>query len=317
MADWLDARGLVSPRLRWFVEYACRDDYGTSLAGTSAWAALFYFCSRVASPGDDAQPLITWPEGNGRLVRHFAASAGQRLRTGMAVADVRVGKGGADVVAIDVAADRLVGYRASHVILATPRFMSRRLIAHYRDVGPGTVPAREYGSWMVANLFLRERPRLGRGSFPMCWDNVLYESPSLGYVVATHQTELDRGPTILTYYYPLVEDDAAAARARLLEIGRDEWATIAMEDLRSAHPDIDSLVDRVDVMRWGHAMVRPAPGSIWRLGVDEAPLSLHGRVHFAHTDMSGVALFEEALHHGVRAAEAVLSGGIGRQEHRT
>ena len=32
-----------------------------------------------------------------------------------------------------------------------------------------------------------------------------------------------------------------------------------------------------------------------------------GRVHFAHTDLSGLALFEEAHDHGVRAAEEVLT----------
>jgi hypothetical protein len=30
-------------------------------------------------------------------------------------------------------------------------------------------------------------------------------------------------------------------------------------------------------------------------------------VHFAHSDLSGIALFEEAFYHGVRAAEEVLS----------
>jgi hypothetical protein len=30
-----------------------------------------------------------------------------------------------------------------------------------------------------------------------------------------------------------------------------------------------------------------------------------GRVHFAHTDLSGYSVFEEAMYHGVRAAAAV------------
>ena len=51
IAEWMNQRGLTSPRLRWWVEYACRDDYGMTLEQTSAWAGLFYFCSRVATPG--------------------------------------------------------------------------------------------------------------------------------------------------------------------------------------------------------------------------------------------------------------------------
>ena len=32
-----------------------------------------------------------------------------------------------------------------------------------------------------------------------------------------------------------------------------------------------------------------------------------GPIHFANTDLSGVALFEEAFDHGLRAAEEILS----------
>jgi hypothetical protein len=30
-------------------------------------------------------------------------------------------------------------------------------------------------------------------------------------------------------------------------------------------------------------------------------------IHFAHSELSGMALFEEAFYHGVRAAEEVLA----------
>ena len=73
MSDWLDERGFTSPRLRWLVEYGCRDDYGATPDDVSAWAGLFYFASRRKSPGAEPQPLLTWPEGNGRLVAHLAA----------------------------------------------------------------------------------------------------------------------------------------------------------------------------------------------------------------------------------------------------
>jgi len=32
-----------------------------------------------------------------------------------------------------------------------------------------------------------------------------------------------------------------------------------------------------------------------------------GHEHFAHSDLSGVALFEEAFYHGLRAAEEILA----------
>lgn len=309
MAEWMLARGFNSERLRWLVDYGCRDDYGLTVEQASAWAGLFYFASRMKGPGADAQPLITWPEGNGRLVRHLYEKTRARVRLGLAVADVRPSqslKEGVEVVAVGRDGGRGVGFRAGHVVFAAPQFMTRYLIKAYREGAcPPHVSEFEYGAWMVANLFLEDRPRGGYG-FPLAWDNVLYESPSLGYVVATHQSGLDRGPTVFTYYYPLTDADPRAARTRLLSAGRDEWAEVALADLSRAHSDIRTLTRRLDVMRWGHAMIRPRVGFQWggaRLRAQQ-PL---GPIHFAHTDLSGVALFEEAFDHGLRAAEEILS----------
>ena len=65
--------------------------------------------------------------------------------------------------------------------------------------------------------------------------------------------------------------------------------------------------ERVDVMRWGHAMIRPRPGFIWGQARLTAARPYRG-IHFANTDLSGVALFEEAFYHGLRAADEVLAG---------
>ena len=56
----------------------------------------------------------------------------------------------------------------------------------------------------------------------------------------------------------------------------------------------------------GHAMVRPRPGVVW--GPARARVLAHrGRVQFAHSDASGLSLFEEAQYRGVAAAERALS----------
>lgn len=296
MREWLDVHRFHSPRLRWLVDYACRDDYGLRLDDTSAWAGIFYFASRVAGPGKTSQPLITWPDGNGRLVKHLAR--GQRIETGWLVTSVTPREEGADVVALSRDGRSLRGIHAKQVIVAAPHFIAARLTQQAPQ--PFT-----YGSWLVANLTLRDRPKQADG-FPLSWDNVLYESPSLGYVVATHQQGIDYGPTVLTYYYALCDRDPRRARERLLSAGRDEWAEVVLADLSRAHPDIRELTERLDVMRWGHAMVRPTPGLRASLAKAREPL---GSIHFAHSDQSGVALFEEALHHGVRAAEEVIRAG--------
>jgi hypothetical protein len=57
-------------------------------------------------------------------------------------------------------------------------------------------------------------------------------------------------------------------------------------------------------MRWGHAMISPRPNFIWN-GVCEKAMQPYRNIHFAHTDLSGIALFEEAFFHGLRAANEV------------
>jgi phytoene dehydrogenase-like protein len=310
MAEWMRSKGFDSARLRWLVDYACRDDYGLTSEQASAWAGLFYFASRMRGPGAEAQALITWPEGNGRLVRHLYEKARARVRLGLAVADIRPStlskERGVEVVAVTREGQSAVGLRAGHVVFAAPQFMTRYLIKSYREGAcPAHVSEFEYGAWMVANLFLEDRPRVAYG-FPLAWDNVIYESPSLGYVVATHQRGLDRGPTVFTYYYPLTDADPRVARTRLLSAGREEWAEVALADLSRAHADVRTLTRRLDVMRWGHAMIRPRVGFQWG-GARLKAQQPFGPIHFAHTDLSGVPLFEEAFDHGLRAAEEVLA----------
>ena len=285
MREWMDTRGFTSPRLRWFVEYATRDDYGTLLGDTSAWAGIFYYASR------DDRPSITWPEGNGRAVQYLSRFA--PARTGWLVTNIAPN---GDVLAIR--GDEAIGIHAKHVIFAGPQFVAKHVIPTRETSDDFT-----YGSWMVANLALRDRPQ--SHGFPLAWDNVLYDSPSLGYVVNTHQQGIDRGPTVLTYYYALAGSDERRERERLLSTGRDDWAEVALADLSRAHPELRSLTERLDVMRWGHAMIRPRPGFVWSHARRHAA-DPHGAIHFANTDLSALALFEEALWHGVRAAEEVL-----------
>ena len=72
MDAWMRARGFDSPRLRWLVDYGCRDDYALSIDQASAWAGLFYFVSRMGADSQSAE-LITWPDGNGRVARGWSA----------------------------------------------------------------------------------------------------------------------------------------------------------------------------------------------------------------------------------------------------
>ncbi len=335
MAEWLRQHGWTSPRLHWLVDYSCRDDYGLTAEQTSAWAGVLYFAARLRGPGTEHQPLMTWPEGNGRIVEHLASQAGARLKTGIAVARISgtppsgdvsnqpqgasprlrqtqpeasalrlMRNDGLEVLAFDTASEQPVGFRTKSVIFAAPQFLAPRLIDGFAERTGRSAEQFEYGSWLVANVHLSRRPR--ESSFPLSWDNVIHDSRSLGYVVATHQSGNDHGPTVLTWYHPLCDDNVKAARQQLLKAKWADLADVVLTDLELPHPEIRSLVTRLDVFRWGHAMIRPRPGFITSRQRREAALP-DGRIHFANTDLSGIALFEEAFDHGLRAADEVLA----------
>lgn len=321
MAEWLRQHGWTSTRLHWLVDYSCRDDYGLTAEQTSAWAGVLYFAARLKEPGADHQPLMTWPQGNDRIVEHLATQVGARLKAGVAVTQIRrspsrqrlgaaeddspiSGEIGYDVLAFDTASEQPIGFRAKRVIFAVPQFLAPRLIEGFAGRTGRRTEQFEYGSWLVANVHLSRRPR--ESSFPLSWDNVIHDSRSLGYVVATHQSGNDHGPTVLTWYHPLCDDDAKAARKQLLEATWSDLAEVVLTDLERPHPEIRELVTRLDVFRWGHAMIRPRPGFITSRQRREAAQP-DGRIHFANTDLSGIALFEEAFDHGLRAADEVLS----------
>jgi hypothetical protein len=315
MADWMEQRRFDSPFVRWEIEYACRDDYGTTSDETSAWAGLFYFASRIRNPGESPQPLLTWPEGNGRLVHFLAKQLGDRVRTGMLVTAIRPLKtqpatdaaplsDGVEIVARSAADGKLRGWRARHAIFAGPQFVARHVIEDYDRERGDAARQFSYAPWLVANLHLRDRP--AETSFPVAWDNVIRDGQGLGYVVATHQSGRDHGPTVLTYYRPLSEFTPVEGRELLESLDWHASADSVLRDLEVAHPDLRALIVRLDVMHWGHAMIRPIPG--FRFGAARRRCGAEfGDIHFANTDLSGIALFEEAFAHGCRAAREIAA----------
>jgi glycine/D-amino acid oxidase-like deaminating enzyme len=291
--DFLNSRGLSSPALHWYVNYACRDDYGSNYGDVSAWAGLHYFASRNL---EDAA-VLTWPEGNGWIVRRLREKLASHIRPGSLVFRVVDG----EVDCYDVQEKTSTTIRADRIIFACPTFLAKYLME--RSDG---IDAFEYAPWMVANLTLDAFPQQRTGA-PIAWDNVIYDSDSLGYVVATHQSlRVRQQETVLTYYYPLAGSSPRSERERLLMTDWKAWTDFILADLSKPHPEIRELVRSIDIMRWGHAMVRPRPGFIW--GEDRQRFaSLSGRVHFAHSDLSGFSIFEEAQYRGIIAAQWVLA----------
>jgi glycine/D-amino acid oxidase-like deaminating enzyme len=288
MSAWLDREGLDSPWLRWMVDYACRDDYGALSADVSAWAGLHYFAARDT---EDQGPL-TWPEGNGWIVRRLLERLGPRVLTDQLT--YRIERHGRDWHVLTPA----TRWTAEIVIVAAPLLVAARIVE-----GAPSVDV-TYSPWFVANVTLDRSP--GERGPGAAWDNVIFDSRSLGYVVATHQHLRQHLPrTVWTCYWALAYQAPAAARRWLLAQSWPALRDQVLGDLARAHPDIGDGVARVDILRLGHAMVRPTPGFLGSPA--RRAFQAHAdRLLYAHSDLSGLPLFEEAQYHGVRAAEQAL-----------
>lgn len=310
-ASWLASEGLDAPALRWYLDYCCRDDYGASSAQVSAWAGLHYFASRHGfhAPGDgedEREGVLTWPEGNGWLATRLAAPLGDRLHSGCVALRLHEGR---DAVELDLWNDRarrLERWIAPQLVLALPLFAALRLFDSPPPALAAAVGAMRHAPWLVANLHC-ERPPIDRGGAPPAWDNVIYggSSAALGYVDAMHQSLRPHpGPTVFTAYRALGGGDASqavAARRSLLDDSAQTWAARVLADLAIAHPDLPRHVRQIDLMRYGHAMSIPLPGLRGHAAL-QALAETGGRLHFAHADLSGYSVFEEAFFHGTRAA---------------
>ena len=287
--DWLRAQGIDSRLVNWYMNYCCRDDYGALASETSAWAGIHYFASREL---EERGPL-TWPEGNGWIVRRLLERVGGFVRSGEMVHHIAPLGRGYRVLSGDTE------YQAEFLIFAAPTFLAPYLIE-------GFAPLREfeYSPWLTANLTLDHLPE--SYAKDATWDNVVMDSPTLGYVDATHQTlRTHTERTVWTFYWALADGTASQNRQVLLEKDWNYWKDAILHDLERVHPDIRRSVSRIDIMRMGHAMARPRPGAVFS-SERQKLRALAGRLLFANSDLSGFSIFEEAQFRGVHAAEEVL-----------
>ena len=138
---------------------------------------------------------------------------------------------------------------ADRVIFAAPTF-SRLISSKARR-------RRRIRLFALAHRESDARASAGRDA----WDNVIYDSPALGYVVATHmslRSFVDR--SVWTFYWALAHRLRPRCGSCCSKRIGAYWREAILKDLARAHPDIRDRVSRIDIMRIGHAMARPVPG---------------------------------------------------------
>ncbi len=306
MKQWLQQSGFTSPYLHWYINYCTRDDFGTTYEVASAWAGIHYFAGRKGKGANaEYHDVLTWPQGNGWLVEKLQTGIEDKFQTGSVAVRVNTTEAGVEVDYYNTATHQLQKIQAKQCILAVPQFVAARLLndtARLQTVQQNLA----YAPWMVANFSIQNLPE--RSGAPLSWDNVLYDSPSLGYVRATQELlQQNVSRENLTYYLPLTSTDPATERMQAQKRTHEEWVTMLITDLEKVHPGIENTIDEIDIMIWGHAMAQPKPGMMHGPVRQQLAASIKDSIHFAHTDLAGISIFEEAFYQGLSAAKKVVA----------
>jgi hypothetical protein len=306
--QFLANHNFKSPYLRWYVNYCCADDYGSGLEETSAWAMVHYFASRkgvAANASSDS--VLTWPEGNYWLIQHLKKTFEDKIQSKTIVYKVEHNDSGVEVLCYDAEKNISKKILCRKVIMATPQFINQRIVTNKREIDYAHF---QYAPWMVANLTVKSTFGERRGE-QLCWDNVIYGSDSLGYVNAMHQqVQIQGNEKVITYYKPLLGSNVSQLRKSAYEKTYDNWRTLIINDLKIPHPEIEKNVREMNLWIWGHGMIKPSKEFIWSANRVNAFTPIDDKIYFAHADLSGISIFEEAFYQGHKSAKALLGHNL-------
>lgn len=309
-AQWLRQQGWTSPLLTALVRHRCRERYGTEPAMLSAWAGILAFAGQRSWLANDSQaPGVArdclWSEGTGHLVARMAQDFRAAIHTSHSVLALRPDDGAVLVDVHDHARGVSRRWRAGAVVVALPQTVARRLgpVPGPVSGGHGTFG---YTPWAVAVVTTSRAPA-GAGA-ALAGSNAVLGRDGIGYRLAPPTAT--GHPQVLLWDVPLSHLAPDAARALMASRDLAGWQAEVRAELLAIHPELDGAITRIDLWRWGQAMVRPAPGFLTdpaRLAAERGAPPLFA----AHSDVSGLSSFAEAHYRGVMAAEAAL-GHLGQ-----
>jgi len=297
---------LDSSVVRWYLNYCVLDDYGMGLETVSAWAGLHYFCSRRPVDDYDEHKILTWPEGNGWILDKLQSSIKDHIEMNQAVLSIKTESKNSVLTSVyNFESKNVTEIECEKLVFSAPQFLLPYLMKDSKS--KFGVTADDYYSWLVANVTVRmTREQLNE----LHWDNVQFQSNSLGYVHARHQSlrsHIDT-KTVLTLYWPLFDKSMTASevRKKIANMKWQDWAPRVEAEFESMHPGIASSIEKMDIKIYGHAMIGPRVGRMKQV-LSQSTKSISDNIYYAHTDNSGMSLFEEAHYWGLKTAKDILA----------
>ena len=286
------------------------DGYGPSNWGAVSedTAALLAIAELQSFAGENRQDLRhTWPGGIGALSKKLAdtleAKFNDRMLTTATTVAVSPQKNEVHITYMHSGQLKTVAAKA--VIMATPKFITRRLVEGLAPAQSEAMHEIHYIPYAVVNLIF-DKQVFNKGYDTWCPGNKFTDFIVADWVVR-NQPGYQPKFNILSCYTPLPEDDRGYL---LTEPSSRKIAQAVLRDFQKLLPGSDVDPVEVHIFRRGHPMYMSTPGLFTKV----QPLVRHpmDRVFFANTDSQGpessTAEAIAAAHRVVKEVEQRLAG---------
>jgi oxygen-dependent protoporphyrinogen oxidase len=232
--------------------------------------------------------------GSSMLTEAIASELGARVVTGAkATAVTRTAAG----VTVDyVHRGRSVRVEAAHAVVATPAYVTHRLVRGLPEALETALRAIPYGPYVVVSLLTKERGR-------QPWDGAYaIGTPGAAFNMVFNLANVVRdGETRRPGGSLMVYSGGPRLAGPLLELSDDAIVARYLDDLDRVLPGLRPLVAEAVVQRWEQAIPYPGPGRAALQPALELPL---GSVHLAG-DYLGTWYSETAVQTGASAAARI------------
>ncbi|MGB0006475.1 MAG: FAD-dependent oxidoreductase [Candidatus Sulfotelmatobacter sp.] len=271
-------------------------NWGATSEATAAALAIETLQEMAQESGVDDR--YTWPGGLGAITKKLAGilqtKYPDRMQAGATIVAVVPEK--QEVQVTYMLGGELKTVTAKAVIMATPKFVTRRIVDGLPDKQSEAMQQIRYIPYPVVNLIF-DKPVYNHGYDTWCPGNRFTD-----FVVADWVIQKEPGYrqkfNILTCYTPMKEEE----RSQLLsESGAQAVAAQVLSDFQRLMPGLNVDPVEVHIYRRGHPLYMSTPG----LYTQVQPLARHSmdRVFFANTDSEGP---ESTTNGGIRAAERAV-----------
>jgi oxygen-dependent protoporphyrinogen oxidase len=287
-------KGYPDELKQWWDTYG-PSNWGATSEETAAALAIDDFHELAGGDGND---YYTWPGGLGAITKKLAeilqAKFASNIQSGATTIAVVSDKNEVQVTYMQGTELKTVAAKA--VIMATPKFITRRIVDGLPDKQSEAMHQIRYIPYAVVNLIF-DRPVFNRGYDTWCPGTAFSDFVVADWVVR-NQPGYKQRYNILTCYTPMHEEDRGYL---LTEPSARRVAANVLKDFQNLLPGLNVDPLEVHLYRRGHPLYLSTPG----LYTDVQPLVRQplDRVFFANTDSEGP---ESTTSTGITAAERAV-----------